>query len=338
MRTFQHPEPPPTRNRVAPLFMPHAGCPGTCVFCAQELQTGTARKKIRELPDCLRLLLDERSGPCELAFYGGTFTSLPFDTQLELLSMAMERKQGGQITRIRCSTRPDALSLEHLETLRHNGLDMVELGIQSFSNIALDTSGRGYDDGQALAACAMVREAGLALGVQLLPGLPGLEQKDFRRDIEICTDIRPELVRLYPCLVLRGTGLEKMWEQGRYHPWNVRRTVNTLGAALPRLWKAGIRVGRIGVAQEPGFQEQIKAGPWHPALGARARGAALCRIIRGEIIRLGRKPRSIHIPKRYQGEFWGHEREWAPVYSAMGLERDAVSVWEDPKQKDFRLE
>lgn len=339
-RLFLHPEPPPQRVRLVPLFMPHAGCPGACIYCAQEIQTGARRLAINDLaPTLLGLLRRQPPNRCfELAFYGGTFTALPRSCQHELLRLAGQWKREGRITRIRCSTRPDAFDSEQLGELRSLGLDMIELGIQSFAPRALTASHRGYTPAQALHACAMVRSAGLDLGIQLLPGLPGQTQADFRADIAFCDTLKPELVRLYPCLVLRGTVLEGLWRNGGYRPWGGRRCVETLACALLRLWESGIRVARMGVAQEPGLAEQVLAGPWHPALGARARGAALFRIVRGELLALGRPPRCLRMPGRYQGEFWGHRGEWTPAYARLGLERAAVGVWRDKGCERFLLE
>lgn len=322
------------------MFMPHAGCPGACIYCAQEIQTGALRLATEDLAPALLCLLTRQPPQhrFELAFYGGTFTALPRDCQRELLRLAGEWKREGRITRIRCSTRPDAVDPAQLEELRCLGLDMVELGIQSFAPGALAASRRGYAPAQALRACAMVRSAGLGLGIQLLPGLPGQTQADFRADIALCRTLRPELVRLYPCLVLRGTVLEGLWRGGGYRPWGLRRCVETLARALLRLWNSGIRVARLGVAQEPGLAEQVLAGPWHPALGACARGAALFRVVRGELLALGRPPRRLHIPRRYQGEFWGHRGEWASAYARLGLERAMVNVWKDTGCERFLLE
>ena len=77
------------------------------------------------------------SRPIELAFYGGTFTALPERLQMECLALAMQAKEKGIVCRVRCSTRPDALRPDRLQALRHAGLDLVELGIQSFHTEAL---------------------------------------------------------------------------------------------------------------------------------------------------------------------------------------------------------
>ena len=77
---------PRRRPPIIPFFLPFAGCPHRCLFCAQDKQTGQRTKNSRNYPDELsRILsgLEARSGnrPAELAFYGGTFTALPLPLQ-----------------------------------------------------------------------------------------------------------------------------------------------------------------------------------------------------------------------------------------------------------------
>lgn len=96
------------------------------------------------------------SRPIELAFYGGTFTALPERLQMECLALAMQAKEKGIVCRVRCSTRPDALRPDRLQALRHAGLDLVELGIQSFHTEALLDVQRGYNGDRAREGCRLI--------------------------------------------------------------------------------------------------------------------------------------------------------------------------------------
>ena len=109
------------------------------------------------------------SRPIELAFYGGTFTALPERLQMECLALAMQAKEKGIVCRVRCSTRPDALRPDRLQALRHAGLDLVELGIQSFHTEALLDVQRGYNGDRAREGCRLIKESGLKLGIQVCP-------------------------------------------------------------------------------------------------------------------------------------------------------------------------
>lgn len=316
-----HPEPPKgARPPVLPVFLPFAGCPQRCIFCDQPGQTGTPAEPLDVIHARLaaRLAATAHSPPQELAFYGGTFTALPEPWPRRFLELAGPHLASGRLARVRCSTRPDALSAAQLAELKGLGLSLVELGVQSFDDAALSASRRGYDGAAAQAGCELVREVGLGLGVQLLPGLPGQSVAAFRADIARVAQLRPELARLYPCLVLEGTELAAQWRAGAYAPWELDRAVDELAQALLALWAAGVPVARLGLAEQQGLG--ILAGPRHPALGQLARSRALLLHVRQKLAGLAEKPLLLLLPRRLQGEALGQHNALADEYAALGLE------------------
>ncbi len=327
---FAHPEPPrqnpqgAARPGVLPVFLPYAGCPQRCVFCNQQAQTGQAPEPLSAIHERLaaHLATTARHAPQELAFYGGTFTALPDAWPRRFLESAASHVASGRITRIRCSTRPDAVDAPLLAELKGLGLSLVELGVQSFDAAALAASSRGYDGSTALAACHLVRQAGLGLGVQLMPGMPGQGVAAFRADIATAAALRPELARLYPCLVLEGTPLAESWRAGEYAPWSLDAAQEELSSALLALWEAGIPVARIGLAEQPGLK--VLAGPRHPALGQLARSRALLLFAQGKLSALPESAQVLLVPRRLQGEVLGQRNALAGAYAALGLR---VEFW-----------
>ena len=204
------------------------------------------------------------SRPIELAFYGGTFTALPERLQMEYLALAMQAKEKGIVCRVRCSTRPDALRPDRLQALRHAGLDLVELGIQSFHTEALLDVQRGYNGDRAREGCRLIKESGLKLGIQLLPGMPGSTPQRFSEDVEEALAFSPSCLRFYPCLVVDGTPLAERWRMGQYAPWELDTTITTLGKALASAWARRIPVIRLSLAPERELDESVLAGPRHP--------------------------------------------------------------------------
>lgn len=324
--SFLHPEPQGPGPRIMPVFLPYAGCPGRCLYCAQEEQTGTKPRPLeqahQELSQTLEGLGKDRT--MELAYYGATFTALSPDWQERFLNLGQRFRDKGLISRVRCSTRPDALDPARLKRLKGLGLDMVELGVQSFDDQALAESGRGYNGQLARSACAMVQDAGMALGVQLMPGMPGLTPEAFLADAEQTRDLRPETARLYPCLVIQGSPLADQWRAGQYRPMDLATAADLLARALLVLWPAGVRVIRMGLAPEQELLGKVLAGPWHPALGLLARSRALLALVRERVRGLGGKAAALEVPKRLQGEFWGHKAELKPDYAALGLTPESV--------------
>lgn len=322
---FAHPEPQrpglaAARHVVFPVFLPLAGCPGRCLYCDQPAQTGQAPEAFEASLARARAQLlarPEALGPVELALYGGTFTALPEPVQHGFLELAAELRASGRVTRVRCSTRPDAVTPALLADLRARGLDLVELGVQSFQDQTLMASRRGYDGAAALSACRVVQEAGLGLGIQLLPGLPGHGLEDLARDASVAAALKPEIVRLYPCLVLEGTALAGLWRAGEFAPWTLEATVEALAAALRTFWAAGIPAARIGLAEQEGLR--ILAGPRHPALGQMARARALLLHVRGLLPTLAAPAAALFVPRRWQGEVLGQGNALRADYAALGL-------------------
>ncbi|EFL49137.1 Radical SAM domain protein [Solidesulfovibrio fructosivorans JJ]] len=327
-RIFRHPEPETPRSRVWPVFVTFQGCPGRCLFCAQHLQSGHAPQPLSRVLAEMAAGLEEAGrlgrGPYELAFYGGVFTALPDPWPMRFLETAARFREAGLVTRVRCSTRPDACAPGLLARLAGAGLDMVELGAQTFDDAVLRAAGRGHDAASVRRAAVDVVRAGMGLGVQLLPGLPGHTPRELARDAVEAAALAPEVVRLHPCLVVDGTPLAGLYREGRYAPWDLDTTISALADALPVLWRAGARVVRIGLCPEPALQAAVLAGPAHPALGARVRARALLGLVAAEVRAMGGFAGALAAPRRFAGEFFGHAGELRPAYAALGLGRHNV--------------
>lgn len=333
-----HPAPVRDRKTIFPVFLPYAGCPSRCVYCAQPLATGMAAA--RDLLERTRAGLERdleaaavRRDSFELGFFGGTFTALPGDWAERFLGLAARFRHPGPVAAVRCSTRPDATDPARLARLKALGLDLVELGVQSFDSGCLAAAGRGYGREQALAACAAVREAGLGLGVQLLPGLPGMAPDPagpLAADVALALAQDPAALRLYPCLVLAGTELARRWAAGEYAPWTAGQAADLLGRALLACWEAGVPVIRLGLAPQPGLAEGILAGPWHPALGQLARSRALFARLAGFLAGSGLRPARLLVPRPALSDILGHGREMLPAWAGLGLAEERIRVWDRP--------
>lgn len=336
---FQHPEPKKLSPAIFPVFIPFSGCAQRCLFCSQEVQTGRRQTPVAQALDAAEQgLLQRRAAgktPPEAAFFGGTFTALPEEDFALCLERAAAWVRRGLAVSLRCSTRPDALDAAVLAGLRGAGFGTVELGVQSFADGPLAKCVRGYDGAAARRGCVLVRESGLRLGIQLLPGMPGQSAAEAEEDVAVAAAFAPDCVRLYPCLVLRGTGLEALWRHGSYAPWELEPAVHFLARACLRFWNQGIPVIRMGLAEEPGLREAVLAGPRHPSLGNRSRSRALYLHISGQVeaLRGDREgtPEALClcVPWRYQGELWGWRSELKPAYAALGVASENVSFWEE---------
>lgn len=316
---------PPNESRcvpIVPVFMPFAGCPFRCVFCAQDRQTGQGVESPDALLSRLSATLAERQAagrtPVDVAFYGGTFTCLPEALQQRCLAVTEHWRHLGVVQRVRASTRPDSLSEVLLSRLQDWGLHRLELGIQSFCSATLAASQRGYNGDDAVRGCALVQESGLELGIQLLPGMPGSTPEIFLNDVAVSLTCNPACLRFYPCLVLEGTPLAALWRQGRYAPWTLPQTIETLGLGLASAWAAGVAVIRLSLAPEPSLEAALLAGPRHEALGSLIQAEALWQRLSPWLQDLP-KPVRLRVPGYCQGFFFGHKKSLAPRWAERGV-------------------
>lgn len=332
------PWPPPARSRpIVPVFLPFQGCPTRCIFCAQDIQTGRGGLSARtgHVLDEARAALELRAArglpPAELAFYGGTFTALPDAEREACLGFAADALARGRIIGFRCSTRPDCLDAHITARMREAGCTAVELGVQSFADAALRAARRGYDGAAALRACALVRASGLRLGVQLLPGMPGVSPEIFLADVARALNAGADMLRFYPCLVLAGTGLARLWHAGDYAPWDMESTLDSLTRGWLLARAAQTPVIRMGLAPETSLAGAVLAGPAHPALGARVMGRALLTTVRNLAARApgGRPAQRLEAPRACQGYFWGHAGELRSAWAALGLDPARVRYMGD---------
>ncbi len=272
---------------IYPLFLPFLGCPQICTFCNQSLQTATKlaldasenkASLILQLEKLKKDLLSSSSSPVkknEIAFYGGTFSALPEEEFFLCLEFVKQAKAEGLIERARCSTRPDACSMQRLAHMKSYGIDTIELGIQTFSEKSLIATNRGYSAQVALDACKKVKQEGFTLGIQLLPNIPKQRHEDFLFDIAQAIELKPSFMRFYPCLVVENTLLAKQWKNKEHIVWESEDMLNLLAKALFQTWQAHIPVIRIGVAYEEEFYAKILAGIHHPHLGQLVQEKAL---------------------------------------------------------------
>jgi len=266
---------------IIPIFLPHEGCPHRCIFCQQ--QTITNHSGNQHTPDditnTIELAIKSKHHVNqklkEVAFYGGTFTSLPIASMTKMLGAVRPYIEKGIIQSIRLSTRPDSLSEDKLNILESFGVSTVELGVQSMDNRVLLLSNRGHTSQDTINAVKILKKRGFNVGAQLMPGLPGDSKEVFMDTVDNIIGLKPDMARLYPTLVIRGTKLAQLYKQGKYTPMRLKDTINLCKEACIRLENAGIPVIRIGLMSSPSLLEkgEIIAGPWHPSLGFLVRSA-----------------------------------------------------------------
>lgn len=259
-----------SKINIIPIFVPHLGCPNDCAFCNQKKITGINEFSKKEFLDKLNYFLDlfkDSDKDIELAFYGGSFTAIDRQLQYYLLGVAKKLKDESKIDRIRMSTRPDGIDEEVLSYLDYFDADIIELGVQSLDDEVLKKSKRGHNSQIVYKASELIKDKGFVLGHQQMLGLPGDNfEKSLYTALEICK-MKPQMVRIYPTLIIKNTDLEDMYNKGEYKPLELNEAVELASKLIMIYNSEGIDVIRVGLqsTEELQYDKDVVAGPLHDA-------------------------------------------------------------------------
>ena len=253
------------KHAIIPIFISHRGCPNDCVFCNQKKITAregdvTPEDVRNTIEQWLTTLSDVET--VEVSFYGGSFTGIPMEQQTEFLKIAKEYKDAGKIDAIHLSTRPDYIDVPILDNLKAFSVDVIELGVQSFSDDVLKASGRGHDAACVYEACDLIKSYGFTLGIQLMIGLPGDSEETCRYSSLETVKIGPSIARLYPTVTIGGTELYSMMERGKYAPLSLDEAVERTKIMYEILEDAEINIIRVGLKASEIMENEIG---FHPA-------------------------------------------------------------------------
>ena len=257
--------------KIIPIFVPHVGCKNDCVFCNQKKITGKgsvhvdSRYAIDTVEEFIKTIDDNTE--TELAFFGGSFTAIDIKLQSELLQVGKFYKDKGTVQKIRISTRPDAIDNDILKLQKKYGVDIIELGIQSLDDNVLKKSNRGHTKMDCFNAGKLIKEYGFRLGHQIMPGLPGsLPETDIKTAID-SIEMKPDMVRIYPTLIIKDTELFNMYESGLYVPLSLDAAIELTAQIYSLYMTNNINVIRIGLQNTETINEDndVVGGPFHPA-------------------------------------------------------------------------
>ena len=258
------------------------GCPhGRCVFCPMEsgfpmsytsgepaamrgMQFGyDPYKQITSRLNQLQAIGHEPS-KVELVIQGGTFLAAPHDyqetfvkhcldavngTESVTLEDAKKRAESSEIRNVGLTieTKPDWCKEEHVDQMLKFGVTRVELGVQIIDDHIYELTNRGHNVEDVVECFRVAKDAGLKIVAHMMPGLPG---SNFGKDLDsfrmLFQDQRfcPDMLKIYPCLVMEGTELYNWWKQGRYRPYDTDQAAELI-AQVKEFVPPWIRIMRV---------------------------------------------------------------------------------------------
>jgi len=200
----------------------------------------------------------------EFIIMGGTFPSMPLDYQEHFIQQCLdaiiqeksrslkEAKKAAETSRIRnvgitVETRPDWAKEREVDYMLSMGVTRVELGVQNIYDDIYDLVNRGHRVQDVVEATRVLKDAGLKVAYHLMPGLPG---SNFNRDLKafktIFTDpnFKPDMIKIYPCLVLKGTKTYDWWKRGMYRPYTTEEAAQLI-VEVKKMIPPWVRIMRV---------------------------------------------------------------------------------------------
>lgn len=263
------------KEYIIPVFVPNLGCPNDCIFCNQKTIGGQkediTKEGIKKTIDDFITKIKDKEAKKEIDFFGGSFTEIDKEKQEELLQLAYEYIQNGQVDSIRISTRPDHINKEILKRLRKYKVKTIELVVQSSNDYILGRVNIGYTFKEIKKASKLIRWYGFNLGHQMMVGLPESNRIDEINTAKALIKLRPKMIRIDPVLVIKGTKLEKQYNNGVYEPLPLVQAVETCKQLVRMFADKKIEIIRVGQQNTEGIsnikedKNEIVAGPFHPS-------------------------------------------------------------------------
>ena len=241
------------KSTNAAIFIPHLGCPHKCSFCDQnkvtKVQNAVTAKDVSDILESHAKSLTERNLTAQIGFFGGTFTALDPDYREDLLKTAnlFLQKYPEIFTGIRCSTRPDYIDEKVLTQLKQNGVNAVELGVQSMDDEVLRLNNRHHTSEDVRKSAKLIQDFGFGLGLQMMTGLYGDTPQKSLYTADEFIKLKPVTARIYPTVILRNTMLGDLYEKGEYKTFTQEETIELCAEIYRRFTENNIKVIRLGL-------------------------------------------------------------------------------------------
>lgn len=206
-----------------------------------------ARERLKQLRS-----LGHSIDKVEYIIMGGTFMSLPDSYRDRFISRLHDALSGhtsssveeavrvGAEGRLKCvgitiETRPDFCVRPHLSKMLGYGCTRIEIGVQSvYEDVARDTN-RGHSVRSVCESFALAKDAGFKIVAHMMPNLPNVpvcrDMAQFREYFDN-PDFRSDGLKIYPTLVMKGTGLFELWRNNKYRSYSPDELVDFLAKIL----------------------------------------------------------------------------------------------------------
>lgn len=272
--------------QVVAVMLPPFPCPGKCIYCPSSLEDKESPKSYTGFePSALRAqrlgydsfeivqnrikqldMTGNEANKIELIFQGSSFTALTKNKRELIVKNALGGILGKKVSSLKkakllCEsskrrvvgitfeTRPDLCSKSDVAHMSFLGGTRVELGVQNPSDVIYKLINRGHTVEDVISATERLKDSAFKVLYHLMPGLLGSTYKsDLKNFKSIFTNpsFMPDMVKFYPCLVIKGTKLYDEWKKGNFSPMEEVEATKLLAEIKSEIppWVRVMRVNR----------------------------------------------------------------------------------------------
>ena len=156
-------------------------------------------------------------------------------------------------SKVRCvgmtfETRPDYCKEEHINRMLNFGVTRVELGVQTLSDEIYEKVKRGHTIADVIESNQLLRDSAIKVAMHMMPGLFVRQKEDLKMFKQLFSDenFKPDMLKIYPCLVTKGSELYDLWKEGTYNPYTDEEAADLIVEVkkiLPK-WVRTMRIQR----------------------------------------------------------------------------------------------
>ncbi|MDD5109765.1 MAG: tRNA uridine(34) 5-carboxymethylaminomethyl modification radical SAM/GNAT enzyme Elp3 [Patescibacteria group bacterium] len=256
-------------------------CPGRCAYCPNVL--GMPKSYLPNEPAIMRAVREKfdpyrqvrgrlqilygnghATDKVELIILGGTWSAYPRKYQSLFIKRCFDAANGktsptltaaqrqnehvhNRIIGISIETRPEYVTEDELRFLRQLGVTRVEIGVQNIDDRVLEKNRRDHTVRETITATRLLKQAGFKVHYHLMPNLPGSTvAKDLVmfKKIYTSSDFQPDILKIYPCVVTKGTLLHRWWRQKKFRPYTDAELKRII-IAIKKITPPYVRITRL---------------------------------------------------------------------------------------------
>lgn len=259
------------RTCIIPIFMPNLKLKENYIFCdTKEKEVKKIKKsEFKKIIEKELLKLDNETN-VELVIFTRNIEDLISDKE-NILELISEYIKENKITSVKISTRPESINKENIKVLKKYKVKSIEILVPSSNDYILKKSNAQIMFSDIKKTSKLLRWNGFKVGYQMMVGLPESTRLDEINTAKALIKLKPNTIKIFPVLVLKGTTLEKEYNNEKYVPLNLVQAVEICKELVRLFWNKKIEILQIGVEDKEELNEftnsktEVLDGPYHPS-------------------------------------------------------------------------